>query len=111
MGKYDVRYERELRDIKTKEGWLIIRSAGSLKEDLIALKPKDHEIIEVKSVKSEVYYTTKDKEQFDSLNELAKKGYNVFYYIRWKGKKSGKQWSRFKLPLAPYPVFKFEESN
>jgi Holliday junction resolvase len=96
-------YERELRDILRKEGWVVFRSAGSHVADLIALKPDDHMIIEVKATKYNNYRTTLDKPQFDLLNAYAKQGFNVFYYIRWKGLKT---WSKFKLPLDPYPVFR-----
>ena len=102
-------YERELRDILRTEGWVTFRSAGSHVADIIALKPNSHMIVEVKSTQDDVYYTSlnkESKEQFDLLNGYAKNGFNVCYYIRWKGRKP--KWSKFQLPLEPYPVFKFE---
>jgi len=96
-------YERELRDILRSEGWIVFRSAGSQVADLIALKPNDHMIVEVKSTKANnanLGHDTKSKEQFDLLNAFAKQGFNVYYYVRWKGKK---EWSKFKLPMEPYP--------
>ena len=97
-------YERELKKLLEQKGWLVIRSAGSFSSDLVALKPTEHMIIEVKSTKHDKFYTTLDKEQFDILNSYAKNGYTVYYYVRWKGR--GKKWSRFKLPLEPYPIFR-----
>ena len=96
-------YERELKENLTKEGWLVFRSAGSHGADLIALKPTEHRIIEVKSTKEKQYNTTLDKSQFTLLNNIAKEGFNVWYYIRWKGKK---EWSWFKLPLDGFPIFR-----
>jgi len=101
-------YERELRDILRKDGWVVFRSAGSFVCDLIALKPDDHRLIEVKATKFDKFYTSnfpKLKEQFDLLNEYAKQGFNVYYYIRWKGERKSK-WNLYQLPLKPYPVFK-----
>ena len=103
-------YERELRDILRTEGWVVFRSAGSHVADLIALKPHTHLIIEIKSTKDDIYYTTlnkESKEQFDLLNSYAKEGFNVYYYIRFKGRKP--TWQKWKLPLEPYPVFKYEK--
>jgi len=98
-------YERELKKDLLKEGWLVFRSAGSFVCDLIALKPDDHMLIEVKSTskkKFNISYSKRDKEQFNMLNNLAKEGFNVYYWIRWKGKK---HWTKHQLPLNNYPVF------
>ena len=101
-------YEREMRDILRDDGWVVFRSAGSFVCDLIALKIGEHRLVEVKSTKFDNFYTSnnkQEKEQFDLLNNYAKQGFNVFYYIRWKGK--GKiKWNLYQLPLNPYPVFK-----
>jgi len=102
-------YERELKRILTKEGWLVFRSAGSFFCDLIALKPNEHMLIECKASKEKAYYTASSKEskaQFDALNNLAKDGYNVFYYTRWK---RINKWDKFQLPLEPYPIFRRSE--
>jgi len=101
-------YERELKKDLTEQGWLVFRSAGSFSCDLVALRPEQHRLIEVKSKKAEHFYTSDDKEQFDMLNDLAKEGFDVYYYIRWKNKKD--KWSKFKLPLKPYPVFRYEKN-
>ena len=101
-------YERELRDILRKEGWVVFRSAGSHVADLIALKPSQHMIIEVKATQFDQYRTSKDSEQFDLLNNYARQGLSVYYYIRWKGKK---EWSLFKLPLPGYPIFRKGEGT
>jgi len=99
-------YERELKSILTKQGWLVFRSAGSFNCDLVALKPDEHMLIEVKSTKDNRYplnlnkYT---KEQFLMLNNLAKEGFNVYYYMRWKGVN---KWTIHKLPLDAFPIFK-----
>jgi len=103
-------YERELRDILRSEGWVVFRSAGSHVADLIALTPETYMIVEVKSTQDDVYYTSlnkESKEQFDLLNGYAKEGFNVYYYIRWKGRKE--KWKKWKLPLEPYPVFRYTE--
>lgn len=100
-----INFERKLRDDLRKQGWVVFRSAGSHVADLIALKPNDHMIIEVKSVGGNKYYTSSDKEQFNLLNEYAKQKFKVFYYIWFKGKRNG--WQRYQLPLEPYPVFKY----
>ena len=99
-----INFERELRDILREEGWIVFRSAGSFVCDLIALQPNKHRIIEVKSTKNDRFYTSSDKKQFDLLNEYAKTGFNVYYYIRWKGDRKRK-WNNYQLPLEPYPVF------
>jgi len=99
-------YERELKQLLRKEGWIVIRSAGSFAYDIVALKPDKHIIIEVKSTKKDKFnisYSKRDREQFDVLNELAKQGFNTMYYIRWKGRKP--KWSKYQLPLEPYPSF------
>ena len=98
-------YERELRTILRTKGWLLFRSAGSFVCDLIALKPERHALIEVKSTKAKQYYTSESKEQFDLLNSFANEGFNVYYCIRWKNCRQCK-WSKWKLPLEPYPIFK-----
>ena len=101
--KSDTHYERELRNILTKAGWLVIRSAGSHKWDLTALKPNEHMIIEVKATRSNKYYTTKDKEQHNQLTKYNNQGFNVYYYIRWKG---DKKWERWQFPFdVKYPIF------
>jgi len=104
-------YERELKKELLKEGWLVFRSAGSFLCDLVALKPNTHKLIEVKSTKADNVNTGHDKDskaQFDMLNNLAKDEFNVYYYIRWKGRKP--KWSYYKLPLESYPKFKFENT-
>ena len=100
-------YERELRAQLREEGWTVFRSAGSFVCDLIALKPNTHRLIEVKSLNGDTYRTSKDKDQFDMLNEYAKQGFEVYYYIRWKGRKP--KWSTYKLPMESYPVFRHKE--
>lgn len=99
-------YERELRDILRNAGWIIFRSAGSHGADLVALKPNDHMIVEVKSTNKDKFYTSSDKEQYDLLNSYAQQGFNVYYYVRWKGRKP--KWKRWKLPRTPYPVLRYE---
>lgn len=100
-------YERELKRILEGNGWVVIRSAGSLGSgDLVALTPNSHILIEVKSCKGNTFYTSRDnKEQFNALNKLAKEGINVNYAIRWKGK-GKKEWEMFNLPMEPYPIFR-----
>lgn len=105
-------YERKLRDKLRKEGWIVFRSAGSHNVDLIALKTKEHILIEVKSTNKERFKTNinqKSKEQFDLLNAYAQQGFNVYYYIWWKGKKM--DWQKFKLPLKPYPTFYCDKND
>jgi len=100
-----INYEREMRDILREDGWIVFRSAGSFVCDLVALKPNEHKLIEIKSLKGDRYYTTSDKEQFDLLNGYAKQGFNVYYFVRWKNFRPYK-WSGWKLPLESYPVFR-----
>ena len=67
-------------------------------------------LIEVKSTKKEVFnvsYSKRDRDQFDILNNLAKEKFNVYYYVRWKGKRQHK-WTKIKLPLDSYPVIKYK---
>jgi len=101
-------YERELRDVLRSEGWVVFRSAGSHGADLIALKPNEHRIIEVKATKYDAYRTTLDKPQFDMLNAYAEQGFSVYYYIRFKGEK---KWFSYKLPMKPYPIFRKEQKR
>jgi len=102
-------YERELRDILRKQGWVVFRCAGSHGADLIALKPNEHMIIEVKSTKHDRYKTTLDKEQFDLMNSYAIQGFSVYYFIRWKGREN--KWSKWKLPLERHPIFRYTETK
>lgn len=105
-------YERKLRDKLRKEGWIVFRSAGSHVADIIALKPNEHMIVEVKSTSKDRYKTSlnqKTKEQFDLLNAYAKQGFDVYYYIWWKGKRT--DWQIYQLPLEPYPVFVYEKNK
>jgi len=104
-----INYERELKEILHSKGWLVFRSAGSFVCDLIALRPNEHKLIEVKSTKRDKYYTSDSKEQFDVLNNLAKEGFNVWYYMRWKNKKP--KWSTYQLPLESYPIFLFKKEK
>jgi len=99
-------YERELRDILRKDGWIVIRSAGSFAFDITALKPNEHQLIEVKSTKADnanINHDQRARDQFDVLNEYAKQGFNCYYYIRWKRRKP--KWSKYKLPIKSYPKF------
>jgi len=104
-------YERELKEKLIQEGWLVFRVAGSFVCDLVALRyypEKEQRIIEVKSTKADTFYTSDNKEQFDILNNHAKEGFNVYYYIRWKGVN---KWSKYHLPLEPYPIFRRDEND
>lgn len=101
-----INFERKLRDKLRTEGWLVFRSAGSHVADLIALKPNEHMIVEVKTTNKNRVKTNinkQSKEQFDMLNNFAKQGFNVYYYVWFKGKRL--DWKKFKLPLEPYPTF------
>ena len=98
-------YERAVKRQLLEQGWLVIRSAGSFMCDLVALKPDEHMLIEVKSTKAKVYRTASDKEQYDFFNALAEQGFTFYYCVCWKGQRKNKQ-SWFKLPMIPYPVFK-----
>lgn len=111
MMKSDSQYERELRKLLEKQGWLVIRSAGSLAFDLIAIKPQETRVIEVKADRGDRYYTTNNKDQYDSLNKLARNGYNCHYYVRWKGRRKGNQWESWELPLQSYPIFREGEGK
>jgi len=98
-------YERELREKLKKQGYLVIRSAGSHLFDLVALKPNEKpKIIEVKSTKNNKFYTSSCKDQIDMLNDLAYQGYDVYLYIRWIGKDKKNKWSKHKLPFKNHPI-------
>jgi Holliday junction resolvase len=108
------KYEYELKELLEGDDWYVVRSAGSHDADLVALSDNEHMIIEVKSCSDDKFYTSKDKKQFDFLNDLALRFFNVYYFIRWKYKIGGgkfNSWSCFKLPLKPYPVFSRYDSE
>jgi len=99
-------YERRLKKELEKDNWLVLRSAGSHGIDLLALKPTKHILIEVKSTSKNRLKTNinqKSKEQFDMLNKLAQKGFTVFYYVWFKGTRTG--WHKYQLPIEAYPTF------
>jgi len=90
-------YERELRKLLEELDYIVVRSAGSMGEgDLVVLDPVAEvlpHIIEVKSVKGDVYYscrTDTDKEQYTHMRKMQEilDGIEYLYAVRFKGQKS-----------------------
>lgn len=86
-------YERELKTLLESDGWYVVRSAGSLAVDLVAIDPENGHtlLLEVKSFKGNAYYTSKrkqTKEQHKEMCRLQSKfngNVSVFYALRKKG--------------------------
>ena len=87
------KYERELKEILEDEGFIVIRSAGSMGEgDLVAIARRgaatDVYIIECKSTNKDVYYSSNDSEQFKEMKGNMDKYKDDFifyiYAVRWK---------------------------
>jgi len=85
-------YERELKGLLESDGWTVIRSAGSLAVDLVALEPENGHVmlLEVKSFKGDVFRVSRSgrsREQHKEMCELSSKfnGHcSVFYALRKK---------------------------
>lgn len=89
MGK-GATYERELKHLLEKRGWIVGRSAGSNGIDLIATKPGITLLFEVKATKEMKYRLSgRGYKQYHYLHDLWKKGYNILYALRHIGTK---QW-------------------
>ena len=88
-------YERELKGLLESDGWTVIRSAGSLAVDLVALEPENGHVmlLEVKSFKPKTFYISKSEKMKKQWKEMCKleKMFNghcsVFYALRKKGQK------------------------
>jgi Holliday junction resolvase len=86
-------YERELKGLLEARGQVVIRSAGSLAVDLVAINPKngDAMLIEVKSYQGNAFYISKSKEMREQWAEMCRlesmcNGHTgVFYALRMKG--------------------------
>ncbi len=86
-------YERELKTLLESDGWYVVRSAGSLAVDLVAIDPENGHtlLIEVKSFKGNAYYTSRRKQTKEQQMEMCRleKKFNghvsVFYALRKKG--------------------------
>ena len=86
-------YERELKTLLESNGWYVVRSAGSLAVDLVALDPENGHtlLIEVKSFKGNAYYTSRRKQTKEQQVEMCRleKMFNgncsVLYALRKKG--------------------------
>ena len=110
------RYERELKKLLEQHGFFVIRSAGSLSLDLIAIKNGKTLLIEQKTVHSDVFYTVRKKEQFDLNRDLYhEKGLNVIYAVKFVGKAKSLEdsWRFFKIDYnAPgYPILRYENGK
>ena len=70
-------YERELRDIFRKHGFLVVRAGGSLGIDLLAVKGTHILPIEVKASRKRVHYTSdgsgRETEQLDRAAEMCRR--------------------------------------
>jgi Holliday junction resolvase len=79
------RYERRLKKKLEKEGYFVIRSAGSFTCDLIAVKDGKVYAYEVKSCKKKKYSPTPpEKEQIEKLKTLTKFGIIPVFIIWYK---------------------------
>jgi Holliday junction resolvase len=86
-------YERELKALLESDGWYVVRSAGSLAVDLVALDPENGHtlLIEVKSFTGKTYYTSKNRKTKEQQREMVRlqRMFNgncsVFYALRKKG--------------------------
>ena len=79
------RFEREVKEKLEKDGWFVIRSAGSKKPDLIAAKNKKVVVIECKVSKNSVLYLQKD--EVEKLKKVASNfNADAMYAIKYKRK-------------------------
>ncbi len=79
------RFEREVKDKLEKEGWFVIRSAGSKKPDLIAAKNKKVVVIECKVSKNPVLYL--QKEEVEKLRNVASNfNADAMYAVKYRRK-------------------------
>ena len=112
-------YERELRDMLERVGYVVIRSAGSMGEgDLVAIEPATSiaTVIEVKSVKGDRFYSSNTqlgKDQYRHMQEMMSLGVRCCYAVRWKGQRCHHgvdvedKWDFFRiLPDRGYPVLR-----
>jgi len=70
-----------------REGYFVVRSAGSFAMDLLAVKDGECFVYEVKSTKSDVFYFDKRcKEQLRKLQELKRFGIAPMFAVYFKRK-------------------------
>lgn len=67
-------------------------------------------IIEVKSTKKDVFYSSSDSDQFEKLAELARRGINCHYFVRFVGGK-GPGWAMVRVPSYRAKNFKVERDQ
>ena len=81
------RYEQMFKKELEKNGFLVIRSAGSFFMDLIAVKKGQVFLIEIKSSKSNVHYLNgRCRNQMALLKESEKFGLKSYYAVWFKNK-------------------------
>lgn len=79
------RFEREVKEKLEKDGWFVIRSAGSKKPDLIAAKNKKVVVIECKVSKNPVLYL--QKKEVERLRKVASNfNADAMYAVKYKRK-------------------------
>ncbi|NPA38597.1 MAG: hypothetical protein GXN99_02260 [Candidatus Nanohaloarchaeota archaeon] len=79
------RFEREVKEKLEKDGWYVIRSAGSKKPDLIAAKDKKVVVIECKVTKTPQLYL--QKEEVEVLKAVASNfNADAMYAVKYKRK-------------------------
>ncbi|MBO8174663.1 MAG: Holliday junction resolvase [Thermococcus sp.] len=110
--------ERELIKMLEKEGFAVIRSAGSKKVDIIAGNGRLYLCIEVKSTKGEKLYVNGDEvdklisfaEKFGGKAIIAVKFINNGWYFLYPNQliKSGKNY-KISLRDAKYKGLRFDE--
>lgn len=104
-------YERELAQALEREGWIVIRSAGSMGHgDLVALRPDEALVIECKKTRDKAFYTgrrARTREQYHGLLRLRERGLRAYYAIRFVGERV---WHFY--PVRPgYPALKRGEAE
>ncbi len=77
--------ERKVKDMLERDGWYVVRSAGSKKPDLIAAKDGKIVVIECKATSKETLYL--DKEEVKNLVDVSKH-FNAqpMYAVKYNGK-------------------------
>ncbi len=77
-------FEHELKEYLKKDGWFVVRSAGSKKPDLVAAKNVKIMVIECKVTKEKKAYL--DKEEVQNLKAVAEAfGGEGMFAIKQKG--------------------------
>jgi len=100
-GRQGSNAERELRKIVKEKGFIVIRSAGSLATDIVAIMPRppskpDVIFFEVKSTKAKTMKMTGghgSREQLEELHKMASQWIPVVIAVKWMGR--GRIWETY----------------